>query len=281
MRPRHLLGGFGIAAVLGGVWVIPSLAADQAGAAQEQTSRIIAAQDGMAAATGRTDRLRTSASPEVAIDRLRLDLQIGNSEFAYRDAARNEQVVVYSLAADPTLEQEVLNRLPASRRTGLPEAVEGVRSILRLAGITDFSRARVRRTRRFLDAEPVDALLVYYRAAGRRTGIDWAYLAAINYIETGFGRTNGPSSAGALGPMQFLPETWQQYGAGGDIMSPHDSIEAAATFLRRNGAPADYDRAVLHYNRDQDYVAAVRNLAAAIRGDPSWLNRLYCWNTFG
>jgi soluble lytic murein transglycosylase-like protein len=281
MRARALFGGFGIAAVLGGVWVLPSLAADQTGAAQEQTSRIVAAQDGMASATARADRLRKSAQPAVAIDRLRLDLQIGSSEFAYRDTARSEQVAVYALAADPTLEQEVLNRLPASRRTGLPEAAEGVRAILRLAGITDFSRARVRRTRRFGDAEPVDALLGYYRGAARRTGIDWTYLAAINYIETGFGRTNGPSSAGAMGPMQFLPDTWQQYGGGGDIMSPHDSIEAAATFLRRNGAPGDYDRALLHYNRDLDYVAAVRNLAAAVRSDSSWLNRLYCWNTFG
>jgi membrane-bound lytic murein transglycosylase B len=281
MKVRYLLGGFGIAAVLGGVGVLPSLAGDQAAAAQEQASRIVAAQDRMASATARADRMRKSAPPAVPIDRLRLDLQIGNSEFAYRDAARAEQVAVYALAADPTLEQEVLKRLSASRRTGLPEAVEGVRAILRLAGITDFSRARVRRTRRFLDAEPVDALLVYYRNAARRTGIDWTYLAAINYIESGFGRTNGPSSAGAMGPMQFLPETWQQYGGGGDIMSPHDSIEGAATFLRRNGAPADYDRALLHYNRDMDYVAAVRNLASAIRSDPSWLNRLYCWNTFG
>jgi len=49
----------------------------------------------------------------------------------------------------------------------------------------------------------------------------------------------------------------------------------------RNGAPGDYDRAVLRYNHDQDYVAAVRSYAAAIRDDPLWLTRFYYWSTFG
>jgi membrane-bound lytic murein transglycosylase B len=274
-----LLRGVSIAFALAGISAsMPALAQDPGG---DQAARIIAAQDGMVSATVQTDRLRRTPQPATAIDQLRLDLQIGNGEFAYRDAARSEQTAVYALAADPALEQDVLHRLPASRRSGLSDAAGAVRAVWRLAGITDFSRARVKRTRRFADAEPAAALLGYYRAAARRTGIDWTYLAAINYIESGFGRTPGASSAGALGPMQFLPTTWQEYGGSGDIMSPHDSIEAAATFLKRNGAPADYGRALLHYNRDQDYVAAVQSFAAAIRSDASWLNRLYCWSTFG
>jgi soluble lytic murein transglycosylase-like protein len=235
----------------------------------------------MRSANARADRLRGSPSPSVAIDRLRLDLQIEDADYAYREAARSEQVAVYALAADSTLEQEVLRRLSSSRQAGVAPAADGVRGILRLAGNTDLSLARPRRTRRFADAEPVGTLLGYYKAAAARTGIDWTYLAAINHVESGFGRNTGTSSAGAQGPMQFLPATWEQYGAGGDIMSPHDSIEAAATFLRRNGAPGDYDRALLHYNRDMDYVVAVRGFAGAIRADPSWLNRLYCWSTFG
>jgi membrane-bound lytic murein transglycosylase B len=127
----------------------------------------------------------------------------------------------------------------------------------------------------------VAALLAYYRAAAARTGLDWTYLAAINFIESDFGRVNGPSSAGALGPMQFLPSTWQEYGGGSDVMSPHDAIMGAALLLARNGAPANYDRAIFRYNHDLDYVAAVKEYAAAMRADPLWLTRLYYWSTFG
>jgi membrane-bound lytic murein transglycosylase B len=274
------LPALAIALVLAGTPASSEVAADQSGPAQEQARRIVTGQDSMSTAASRADRLRRSPAPAVAIDRLRLDLQIADSEYAYRDAARSEQLAVYALAADSTLEQDVLHRLPSHRQAGISQAADGVRAIWRLAGITDFNLARVRRTKRFADAEPVDALLRYYRAAAARTGIDWTYLAAINYIESNFGRS-GTSSAGAVGPMQFLPATWQEYGAGGDVMSPHDSIEAAATFLRRNGAPADYGRALLHYNRDTDYVAAVQAFAAAMRTEPSWLNRLYCWSTYG
>jgi membrane-bound lytic murein transglycosylase B len=235
----------------------------------------------MTSATTRTSRMRASTPSSVPIDRLRYELQLADSQYAYRNAARTEQVAVYALAADSTLEQDVLHRLSADRQAGLPQAVDGLRAQWRLAGITDFSLARVRRTKRFADAEPVEALLHYYRVAAARTGIDWTYLAAINYIESNFGRSSHPSGAGAEGPMQFLPSTWQEYGGGGDILSAHDSIEAAATFLRRNGAPGDYGKALLHYNRDSDYVASVQAFAAAMRAEPSWLNRIFCWSTYG
>jgi membrane-bound lytic murein transglycosylase B len=80
--------------------------------------------------------------------------------------------------------------------------------------------------------------------------------------------------------MQFLPSTWQAYGSG-DIMSPHDSIVAAARYLRAAGAPHNYQRAVLAYNHDSDYVAAVEQFAAALRSGSLWLQRLYYWSTYG
>ena len=248
---------------------------------QDQVRHLETAQDGMSAASARWARLHAEPPPAVAIDRLRLDLQVASAEYDYREAARSEQVAVYALASDPSLEQDVLRSLSAGRQAGMSQAVDGVRAVWRLAGYTDVSTIRPRRTRRFAAAEPVDTLLRYYKAAAARVGIDWTYLAAINYIESGFGRNPGRSSAGALGPMQFLPSTWAQYGGGGDVMDPHDAIEGAATFLRRNGAPADYDRALLHYNPDTDYAAAVQGFAAAMRADPTWLNRLYCWSTYG
>ena len=238
-------------------------------------------QQTIASRRAQADRLRSGATSGAAIDRLRLDLQAESAEFALREAVRDEQAAIYSLASDPRLEQEVLGRLPVPRAAGFADAAEAVRSLWRLSGATDLSQIRIRRTRRFTDSEPLDALRGYYRAAAARTGLDWTYLAAVNYVESDFGRLNGPSGAGALGPMQFLPSTWQEYGAGGDVFSPHDSIEAAATYLRRNGAPGDYGRALFRYNRDPDYVTAVQSFAAALRSDPLWLTRLYFWSTFG
>jgi len=126
----------------------------------------------------------------------------------------------------------------------------------------------------------VDTLFGLYQVAGHNR-VDWSYLASINFIESDFGRVNGPSSAGALGPMQFMPGTWQDYGAGGDIMSPKDSIQAAAVYLNRMGAPGNMDRAIFRYNNDYDYVAAVQGFAEAIRADQTWFSRLYYWSTFG
>ena len=207
-------------------------------------------------------------------------MQVASSDFGFRDAVRNEQVVIYQLAADSNLQTQVVGVLPRPRVAGIPDAIEALRSLWRLGGITDFGLVRVRRSKNFLASEPLDSLHSDYASAADRYGIDWTYLAAINYIESDFGRTNGPSSAGALGPMQFLPATWQVYGAG-DIMSPHDSILAAAHYMKVGGAPGNYQRALLAYNHDADYVAAVEHFAAALRSDSLWLSRLYYWSTYG
>ncbi len=178
------------------------------------------------------------AAPSVPIHKLRHDLRLESAEFGFREAVRNDQQLVYWLAANPDQVSAAGQALGGARPAGLDELLQAQRSRWRTAGITDFSQARARFTRRYSDAEPVDALLTYYRAAAARYGIDWTYLAAINFIESGFGRNNGPSSAGAMGPMQFLPATWQEYGGGGDIMSARDSIQAAALFLQSVGAPS-------------------------------------------
>ena len=136
-------------------------------------------------------------------------------------------------------------------------------------------------THPYSDAQPLTQLRSYYAEAARRYGVDPSYLAAINFIESNFGRINGPSSAGAEGPMQFLPSTWTEYGQGGNIMDPHDSILAAARYLQHNGAPYNMRNAIWHYNNSFDYVDSVEAFARAYRADPGWLDRMYYWNTTG
>jgi len=80
------------------------------------------------------------------------------------------------------------------------------------------------------------------------------------------GRIRADSTAGARGPMQFLPATWSTYGAG-DIDDDHDAILAAARYLKANGAPRDLRSALRHYNHSDHYVNAVLLLAEEMNSD--------------
>jgi membrane-bound lytic murein transglycosylase B len=225
--------------------------------------------------------LQAQAEPVDLLGVLRHDLQLEVARYAYRDAVRNQQVVVYALAVDQGLEAQVAILLPAAELPPLRQTTEALRALWRAAGISDFNEVRIRNNRRFQDSAPLAQMAGYYRTSGGHYAIDWTYLASINFIESDFGRVNGPSSAGALGPMQFMPGTWNDYGNGGDIMSPKDSIEAAARYLHAMGGPGNMDRAIYRYNNDSDYVASVKGFAAALREDGSWLDRLYFWSTSG
>ena len=72
----------------------------------------------------------------------------------------------------------------------------------------------------------------------------WHVLAAVNYVESRFGRLRNESVSGARGPMQFMPATWRAYGLGGDVRDPRDAIMGAANYLHASGAPRDYAPAV-------------------------------------
>jgi membrane-bound lytic murein transglycosylase B len=111
-----------------------------------------------------------------------------------------------------------------------------------------------------------EELLGYYREAEKAYGVGWTYLAAIHLIETNMSRIRGDSSAGARGPMQFLPSTWAIYGRG-DIENTHDAIMAAARYLRASGAPADMARAIYSYNPSLRYVRAVSRFAEQMQAD--------------
>jgi hypothetical protein len=108
-------------------------------------------------------------------------------------------------------------------------------------------------------------------------GMSWTVLAAIGQIESGDGANNGPSSAGALGPMQFMPATWAEWGINGfgppgapDIMNPLDAVPSAARMLCAAGAgnPATLSRAIFAYNHANWYVAEVLALASEYAKNP-------------
>lgn len=128
-------------------------------------------------------------------------------------------------------------------------------------------------------ASPVD-LRRWHERAGQRFGLPWELLAAVNLVESRFGRIMGPSSAGALGPMQFLPSTWDQYGAGGDIMDPRDAIYGAARYLRASGAPGNVREALFAYNRSDAYVDAILSYANEMKRDADSFYSYYFWQVF-
>ncbi|HEX8206826.1 MAG TPA: lytic murein transglycosylase, partial [Solirubrobacteraceae bacterium] len=117
--------------------------------------------------------------------------------------------------------------------------------------------------------------LSIYQAAGIEYGVRWEVLAAINEIETDYGRNLNVSSAGALGWMQFMPSTWKQYGvdANGDKrkdpFNPVDAIFAAARYLKAAGGDKDLRSAIFAYNHADWYVDSVLMRARLIGGMPS------------
>jgi hypothetical protein len=171
-----------------------------------------------------------------------------------------EQRIELRLSDDPALAARVLRLLPSRLARDVTDDVLAHRELARLTPPRPLSAFRVGA------ATAAAKLRAYYAEAERRSGIAWQVLAAVNYVESDFGRLREASVAGAQGPMQFLPSTWASYGRG-SIHDPHAAILAAGRFLRAAGGARNERAALYRYNPSTAYVDAVERYAARIRRD--------------
>jgi hypothetical protein len=175
------------------------------------------------------------------------------------------------LGQHPTAVGQILPLLPPALAAQVQRLTRAQRDLLRLSKGAPNTKLRIGAP------PPLSDLVPFYREANQRYGVAWNYLAAIHLVETKFGRVKNDSSAGAKGPMQFIPSTWAIYGNGGDIHDPHDAILAAANLLHHNGAPPNYARALRSYNDSALYVDAVTQYAREIAANPYGIYYLYSW----
>ncbi len=227
------------------------------------------------------------AQPQLASDPAHLADDLVADEQALRDpssseavlmaAARRQQAAYRAVGRHPQWDPIARPRIPPSLLEIYDRNVDARRQL------TAINRGQLKDTLpawRIDPPAPADELLGYYREAESASGVGWNYLAAINLIETGFGRIAGVSTAGAQGPMQFLPSTFAAYGEGGDILSPHDSIMAAGRYLAANGFADDRDHALYRYNNSNQYVQAVNHYAAVLAADPAAFAGYHRWDVY-
>jgi hypothetical protein len=189
--------------------------------------------------------------------------------------ALHEQRMLRLMTARRALSDATLARLTPDLRADARATVLGRRDLAAIPRLPGrLPRVRV------ASAAPSAELRRYYGEAQRRFGMNWSVLAAINFVESAFGRVRSESEAGARGPMQFLPSTWRQYGMGGDINDPRDAILGAANYLHRAGAPGDLDRALFAYNHSARYVRAIRRFAGRMRVDERTFLAYYAWQVY-
>lgn len=227
------------------------------------------------------------AQPRLARNLEQLARDLVADELALRDpasseavlwaAARRQQATYRALARHPDWDAVARPLIPPSLEFAYGRNVDARVQLDALGGehLRDTLPAW-----RIEPPPPEQELLGYYHDAQTDIGVGWNYLAAINLIETMFGRISGRSDAGAHGPMQFLPATFAEYGNGGDVTSAHDSIMAAARMLAANGFDDDSDGAIYRYNNSDLYVRAVTDYAEVLAADPAAFAGYYRWDVY-
>ena len=225
------------------------------------------------------------AQPRLASDPAQLADDLVADEQALRDrstaeaalvaAAGRQQAAYRAIGRHPEWDAIMRPRIPPPLLDVYDRNVDARRQLTAMSYVRDTLPAW-----RIEPPAPAAELLSYYHEAESAYGVGWNYLAAINLIETRFGSIVGVSTAGAQGPMQFLPSTFATYGEGGDIQSPRDSIMAAGRYLAANGFANDRDHAIYRYNHANEYVRAVNQYAALVAADPAVFPTYYRWDVY-
>ena len=224
------------------------------------------------------------AQPRLAADPAQIGADLVADELALRDpatpeaalvaAARRQQAAYRAIGRNPAWDPIIRPMIPPDLLQTYDRNIDARRQLTAMAPVRDTLPAW-----RIIPPAPAGELLGYYRDAEVATGVGWNYLAAINLIETQFGRIAGVSTAGAQGPMQFMPQTWAAYGTG-DVNSPRDAIMSAGNYLAASGFAANPDRAIFAYNRANEYVRAVTDYAAILADDPVAFAGYYRWEVY-
>jgi hypothetical protein len=186
------------------------------------------------------------------------------------------QQLTYGRLADyPEWKDGVLAALPDTLRPGVANGLEAGRQLRTMHGpipknLPDW---------KIVEPAPIDDLMTYYKDAQAEFGVPWYYLAAIHLVETRMGRIRGLSSAGAQGPMQFMPATWAAYGKG-DVQNTHDAILGAARYLKASGAPGNMPKALFAYNHSNAYVSALIAYADVMKTEPLAYRGYHGWQVY-
>ena len=225
------------------------------------------------------------AQPRLAADPAQLADDLVADELALRDpatpepalvaAARRQQAAYRAIGRHPEWDAIVRPRIPESLALVFDRNLDARRQLNGLAEVRDTLPAW-----RIVAPAPAGELMGYYREAEAASGVPWNYLAAINLIETRFGSIAGVSTAGAQGPMQFMPPTWAAYGQGGDVTAPRDAILAAGRYLAASGFATNPDGAIFAYNNSGRYVRAVNDFAAVMAAEPATFGHYYRWEVY-
>jgi len=250
-------------------WTPPVTAANAGIWARLASGQLItssAAAGRLALAAGNTYEVSVDTREQVQfggaalLDMPGVDAIVSNARAAQLGLATNIAVLINAPAADlATLMQQVRSV------TGAAGTVASLVPVATAVSLPVDTHPPVGR--------PANYLQLYEESAAQYCpGLSWTVLAAIGEIESDDGANEGPSSAGALGPMQFLPSTWQIWGTDAfgqagppDIMNPLDAVPSAARMLCANGAAASgaaLSAAIFDYNHATWYVTEVLDLAS-------------------
>ena len=224
------------------------------------------------------------AQPRLAATPAQIGEDLIADELALRDpatpepalvaAARRQQAAYRAIGRNPDWDRTIRPMIPPGLIETYDRNIDARRQLTAMAPLRDTLPAW-----RIIAPAPAEELLGYYRDAEAATGVSWNYLAAINLIETRFGSIAGVSTAGAQGPMQFMPQTWAAYGRG-DVNSPRDAIMSAGNYLAASGFAENPGRAVYAYNHANEYVQAVQDYAAILAADPGSFAGYYRWEVY-